>query len=89
MINSFVAASEGTDPETGDSFVFGDRIMVTENINDTGIDEVIDLAARVSDFDDGDQSGTLVDLGAESQILLAGVQAADVQANLDGFFGIA
>lgn len=63
-------------------------IHVQAGINGTDIDDVTDFAERISDFAEGDTSGAKIDLGGESYILLDGVEASVLMADLDGYFDI-
>src|ERR671918_751448 len=62
-----------------------DIILLTANINETGIASAADLAGRVLD----DEAGAIVDLGADSYVQLSEVTQADVVGNLEGFFAVA
>jgi Ca2+-binding RTX toxin-like protein len=62
-----------------------DQIIVSADINDTGIESLADLADRVTDAD----NGAAIDLGEQTQILITGVAADDVNANMADYFTIA
>ena len=76
--------ADGVDVINGFNFE-EDIILLTANINETGIASAADLAGRVLD----DEAGAIVDLGADSYLQLSEVSQADVVGNLEGFFAVA
>lgn len=68
-----------------------DQIMITADINGTGIESSADLASHISAYgEEGtEDSGALIDLGEGSSIQLAGVDPAQATANLSDYFTVA
>src|ERR671918_718885 len=84
-LDTFVyTGADGIDVINGFNFE-EDIILLTANINETGIASAADLAGRVLD----DEAGAIVDLGADSYVQLSEVTQADVVGNLEGFFAVA
>lgn len=89
----FFTGDDGTDTIKGFE-ADNDQLVLSAGINGSGIASVSDMFARVSASDDGES--TIIDLGGgegdthvDSQVLLDGVDVADVQANLVDYFDIA